>query len=221
MTIDDETLSSESQAVMKNYAVACQKEFWQEVLKVETAYLIQHLEDMREILSVGCGPAIIEGELAQRGFRITGLDVSREALNSAPDRVRTIAARMEDVSLPESSFDAVIYVASLQFIEDYRKALEKTFTVLRPGGRLILMLLNPDSAFIKKKLRDPDSYVCKIRHTDLQEIEKAVAARFVVKTEYFMGVRAEELFVSQDPDWAVLYIITGTKPDGLEGDQEQ
>jgi len=212
---------NEDPKTMDRYVKSCSKDFWQAVFQVELDYLLTHLTGCRDILSVGCGPAFIEGELSKLGFRVTGLDVSREALGHAPDQIRTIAAGIEDVTLPESSFDAVIYVVSLQFIEDYRKALEKTALVLQPCGRIIVMLLNAESAFFKDKMSDPDSYVRKIRHTDLQAIEETMAERFQVHTEYFMGIRQGELFESQDPIWAALYIITGTKPAGMGKGQKK
>jgi ubiquinone/menaquinone biosynthesis C-methylase UbiE len=174
-------------------------------------YLLPHLEGSRDVLSIGCGPAIIESGLSERGFRVTGLDVSQEALACAPDHIRTIAGRAGDMDFPKSSFDAVIYVASLQFIEDYRKAMEKTAQVLRPAGKLIVMLLNPQSAFYKEKAQDPTSYVRKIRHTNLEEIESAIAEHFHIQTEYFMGVRDGNIFKSRETTEASLYVIRGTR----------
>lgn len=204
-------ISKNSPEVIARYLQSCQTEFWQKVFQFELDYLIQHLKGCIDILSVGCGPAIIESALSERGFRVTGLDVSQEALDRAPDSIRTVTARAEDMPFPESSFDAVIYVASLQFIEDYRKAIEKTVRVLRPDGRLVVMLLNPESEFFKAKLCDPNSYVQKIRHMDLRKIEAVIADNFSVHTEYNLGVKGDIIFASRDVAEAVLYIIRGTK----------
>ena len=195
----------------EQYQRSCRTEFWQAVFRAEIDYLSRHLEESKDVLSVGCGPAIIETALSGRGFRVTGLDVSREALDRAPDRVRTVAGRAEDMPFPESSFDAVIYVASLQFVEDYKKALAKTAPVLRPGGKLIIMLLNPASAFFQEKFRDPNSYVSNIRHTNLEEIEGVIAEKFHVRAEYFMGVKDGNIVESRDAGEAVLYVIKGTR----------
>jgi ubiquinone/menaquinone biosynthesis C-methylase UbiE len=203
----------------QTYLQSCRTEFWQKVFRAELEYLLQRLEGSREVLSIGCGPAIIESGLSERGFRVTGLDVSEEALACAPDHIRTIAGRAEDMDFPKSSFDAVIYVASLQFIEDYRKALEKTAQVLRPAGKLIVMLLNPQSAFYKEKAQDPTSYVRKIRHTNLEEIESAIAEYLHIQTEYFMGVKDGNISKSQATDEASLYVIRGTRKH-LKEDQE-
>jgi len=193
------------------YMQSCRTEFWQRVFRIELEYILKHLVKGEEVLSVGCGPAIIESALSERGFTITGLDVSQEALDCAPDSVRTVAARAEDMPFPASSFDAVIYVASLQFIENYRKAIEETTRVLRPEGTLLVMLLNPKSDFFKRKLRDPNSYVGKIRHTDLREIEEVIAEDYGIHGEYLLGVKGDAISESRDMTDAVLYILRGTR----------
>ena len=200
----------------QTYLQTCRTEFWQKIFRTELEYLLQHLEGSRDVLSIGCGPAIIESQLSERGFRVTGLDVSQEALACAPDHIRTVAGRAEDMDFPKSSFDAVIYVTSLQFIEDYRKVMEKTEQVLRPGGKLIVMLLNPQSAFYKEKAQEPNSYVPKIRHTNLEEIECAIAEHFQIETEYFMGVKDGNIFKSQATDEASLYVVRGTRKHSEE-----
>ncbi len=215
--VADKRAGADPNETAKRYLESCRKGFWQEVFQLELKYLVEHLAGCRDILSVGCGPAIIESELAKRGFSVTGLDVSREALDYAPNQVRTVADRAEDMPFPKSSFDAVICVVSLQFVKDYRQVLEKSASVLRPGGRIIVMLLNPESVFFKERLRNSDSYVRRIRHADTRDIERALAVSFQVQAEYLMGVEQGRLFESRDPHRAALYILRGTKlPVGAE-----
>ncbi|MBV5338958.1 MAG: class I SAM-dependent methyltransferase [Deltaproteobacteria bacterium] len=193
------------------YLKSCRSEFWRKVFAAELGYLLQHLNPGDEVLSVGCGPAHIESALTAHGFMVVGLDVSREALACAPDSVRAVAASAEDMPFPDASFDVVLYIASLQFIENYRTALERTARVLKPGGILIAMLLNPASEFFKTRYASGDSYVRKLRHTDLQELEQAAAEWFDTQGEYFMGIDGEELFDSADSATAALYVIKGVK----------
>ncbi|MEZ0329134.1 MAG: class I SAM-dependent methyltransferase [Dissulfuribacterales bacterium] len=202
------------------YVTSCKRDFWQRVFQFETEYLVEHLKGCQNILSVGCGPAMIEGRLAERGFSVTGLDISREALCCAPDMVRTVAGRAEDMSFPINSFDAVIYVASLQFVDDYKRALEKSREVLRPGGRIIVMLLNTASDFFQSKIKNPDSYVNKIKHPDIKPIEETMGALFDIRSEYFLGVYGEEVSLKiSDKSDAALYIISGVK--NMEGSQNR
>jgi len=198
-------------SIDERYIESCRNEFWQKVFRLELGYLIEHLKGCQDVLSVGCGMATIEGALAESGFKVTGLDVSQEALNCAPDTLTTVVARAEDMSFPANSFDASIYVASLQFVDDYRKALEKTASVLRPKGRIVVMLLNPASTFFQERFRDPSSYVSKIKHTDQKAIEDAVARNFTVHSEYFLCVDGNEVSAAAKESDAALYIILGTK----------
>ncbi len=195
---------------MENYLRSCKTEFWKKVFKAELDYILQELKGTKDILSVGCGPAIIEAGLSEHGFNVTGLDISKEALNQAPDSIRTVIGSVENMDFTESSFDAVIYVASIQFIERYKEAIKQSARVLRSGGKLLIMLLNPESEFFKEKTGNPASYINKIKHTNLAEIERTIAERFFVQSEYFLGIKGDKIFQSRNPDLASLYVIKGT-----------
>jgi len=198
-------------AVMEKYLQSCKSEFWKKVFKAELDYILHQLKGTKDILSVGCGPAIIEAGLAEHGFNVTGLDISEEALGQAPDSIRTVAVPAEKMDFASLSFDAVICVTSVQFIERYKEAVKQTARVLRSGGKVLLMLLNPESEFFQRKKQNPDSYVNKIKHTDLSEIEGAAAKYFSIKTEYFLGIKGTKIFQSRDSNVASLYVIKGTK----------
>ena len=204
-------LNTKRLAGMENYLKSCKTEFWKKVFKAELRYILRELKGTKDVLSVGCGPAIIEAGLSKHGFNVTGLDISKEALDQAPDNIRTIVGSAENMDFADSSFDAAIYIASLQFIEKYKEAIKQTVRVLRPGGKLLAIVLNPESDFFKEKTRNPTSYVNKIKHTDLKEIETTIAEHFSVQTEFFLGIRGQEIFESQQPDLASLYVIKGKK----------
>ena len=198
-------------ADMEKYLKSCKTEFWKKVFKAELEYILHELKGAKDILSVGCGPAIIEAGLAEHGFNVTGLDISREALNQAPDSIRTVIGSAENMDFEDCSFDAVIYIASLQFIENYKQAIKHTTRVIRPNGKLLVMLINPESEFFKEKTMEPTSYVNKIKHTDLTEIEKQIARFFSIQTEYFLGIKGQDMLETRNPNLATLYVIKGTK----------
>ena len=196
---------------MNKYLQSCSTEFWRRVFRAELNYILPELKGAKDVLSVGCGPAIIEAGLAEHSFNVTGLDISKEALDQAPNGVRTVAGSAENMNFADSSFDAVIYVASLQFIEKYKEAVKQTARVLRTGGKLLTPLLNPEAEFFKEKTNNPTSYINKIKHTDLTRIERTIAEYFFVETEYFLGIKGRKTFESQDPRLASLYVIKGKK----------
>ncbi len=53
----------------ERYLKSCVSDFWQQVFATELDYLLQHLKPEDEILSVGCGPAMLERMLLAVEFR--------------------------------------------------------------------------------------------------------------------------------------------------------
>lgn len=198
------------------YVKSCAMDFWGQVFDAETSYLLRYLRPGWKVLSVGCGPAHIESRLAEAGIDVVGLDVSRQAISCAPDSLRTVTGSAEELPFADASFDAVIAVASLQFMDDYRCVLQQIARVLPPQGFLIAMLLNPASSFFQAKMAEPHSYVCKIRHTDLEEIAAAAAVHFNLNDEYFLGIeyRQQRVFDDRKPTTASLYVLRGEKKEG-------
>lgn len=93
-----------------------------------------------ELLDVGCGPG--RSTLLMAGENGVGLDISREQLSLASERVTARLVQGDMTSLPfaSDSFDAVSAIYSLIHVsvDDHRRALEEFARVLRPGGTLLV-----------------------------------------------------------------------------------
>ena len=198
------------EGIVDRYVQSSKTAFWHEIEKIELNYIVEHLTGYKMILSVGCGPALIESELSQHGFYVTAMDISLEFLDQL-EKVNPVAAQAEKMPFRESSFDAVVYVASLQFIEDIKGAIEQTYQILRPTGAIMVFLLNPLSDFVAYKVRDRKSYFHSIKHMDLNEIEDMIKVLFTVQSEYYLGIHGQRIFSSNNITEAALYVIQGVK----------
>ena len=109
------------------------------------AYLLPHLNAGMDLLDVGCGPATITADLANRVApgRVVGLDAASGALEAARATLaeRDLPARVEltdgDVmSLPfdDGTFDVAHAHQVLQHLSDPVDALAEMRRVTRPGG---------------------------------------------------------------------------------------
>jgi len=136
---------------MEKYLQSCKTEFWKKVFEAELHYILRELKGTKDILSVGCGPAIIETGLSEHGFNVTGLDISKEALGQAPDSIRAVAGSAENMDFADSSFDAAIYIASVQFIENIKKRLNRLPVSSDQVASFWLCYLIPNHSFLKKK----------------------------------------------------------------------
>lgn len=101
------------------------------------------------VLDVGCGTGNYTIELAKRGADVIGIDSSEEMLawarikaQKADIEASFMAADATNLPFPDSSFDIVISNGLLCFLKEPEKALIEMRRVLKPGGRLVVGVLN-------------------------------------------------------------------------------
>ena len=118
---------------------------------VETIAALLELEPGAQVLDCPCGHGRIANALAQRGFRVAGLDTSALFLEHARADAREKGVDVEYVlgdmrNLPwRERFDAVVnwFGSFGYFSDEQNKAVLKQFCdAVRPGGRLVLEAQN-------------------------------------------------------------------------------
>lgn len=102
-----------------------------------------------EVLDAGMGPGRLCGELAARGWTVSGIDASEEMVQAArerlPDRsANLLRAEIESLPFDSGSFDAVAATGVLEYA-DVPRALAELARVLRPGGSAVVSYPNPDA----------------------------------------------------------------------------
>ncbi|PWV49496.1 methyltransferase domain-containing protein [Chitinophaga sp. S165] len=104
--------------------------------------LIEWLEpkEGENILDLGCGTGELTSQIAASGAKVTGLDSSASMIASAQQHFPDVTFKVADAtsfSLPEK-FDAVFSNATLHWVRQQEKALDRIWNHLKPGGRLVL-----------------------------------------------------------------------------------
>lgn len=189
-----------------------ESDFGRRILEKEAGYVYEELKDCGEILDVGCGIGTFERELSD--LNITGLDISEEMIEEARKRSdkQFVRGNAESLEFDDASFDAVFYVATLEFVTDYKTAVREAWRVTRPGGMMLVIMLNPESRYFQEQSQDEDSYFRKVLHRDLEEIREYISKFYeITKSEYFLGIAGQEIFESSDKKYASLYSIVGRK----------
>lgn len=121
-----------------------------------------------EILDVACGPGALTLELAAHVARATGLDLTPAMLEQARqaqaksgltnvDWVEGNAARLP---FADACFSLVTCSAAFHHFDNPRGVLAEMIRVCRPGGRVAIMDVTPDSSKAEaydrmEKMRDP------------------------------------------------------------------
>lgn len=96
-----------------------------------------------QALDLACGTGDIAFELARRGARVVGLDVTHRMLQLAQAKthagppVRFVTGDMMALPFPDASFDLVTTGYGIRNVPRIEPALEEIRRVLRPGGLLL------------------------------------------------------------------------------------
>jgi SAM-dependent methyltransferase len=107
------------------------------------------------ILDLGCGQGVLAPYIARADAHYIGIDASPRLLDLARKRhgrsgrfllgdARRLAALKE---LSPCSFEAVVFLLSLQDMDPLEEALTGTAWALKPGGRVVLLLTHPAFRF--------------------------------------------------------------------------
>lgn len=117
--------------------------------RVESSVLLRALGPLagRRIAEVGCGTGRLAALLAGRGAAVVGVDADPAMLAVAATRVpgRLVRGDAAQLPLPDASVDAAVALATLEFTADPARVLGEMVRVTRPGGRVVVAVLNPHS----------------------------------------------------------------------------
>ena len=102
------------------------------------------------VVDLACGQGRVARELARRGARVVGVDISPALLERArqaeleyPRGIAYVQADLATWSAGETSFDAAICNYGLSDIDDLDGALKTIAAALRPDGIFVWSILHP------------------------------------------------------------------------------
>ncbi len=117
------------------------------------------------LLDAGCGEGRHCFGALERGARVVGLDLDREALRLASGALRTRAEKLGSLGavlhgdafhLPfrDATFDRVICAEVMEHVHDYRAAARELARVTKPGGRIAVTIPTATSEHLYLRLGD-------------------------------------------------------------------
>ncbi|HEX2620261.1 MAG TPA: class I SAM-dependent methyltransferase, partial [Phototrophicaceae bacterium] len=120
-------------------------------LAIPAAMQLLNLQKGETVLDIGAGQGVLAQYVADQGAKYTGVDVSPRLLELARQHhgrhgrfIKADACRLEASSeLKAASFDAIVFLLSLQDIDPLSQALHSAAAMLKPGGRAVLLMTHP------------------------------------------------------------------------------
>jgi len=164
----------------------------------------------KSVLEVGCGAGIDLVRFARGGARVTGIDLSKTAIDLAfknfdqtGKSADLFVMNGECMQFADDTFDMVYAHGVLQYTADAEAMIEEMHRVLKPGGEAIMMVYNKNSwlnlmrKVTKVPLEHEDAPVLKKFSTrELRQLlqpfrdYRIVPERFPVKTKLHSGWKA-------------------------------
>ena len=161
-------------------------------------------EDCRKLkfLEVGCGAGANLGWLAEQGVRISGIDISQEALSLCHKVLKhkglgknidiLTHGSASDIACPDEHFDGIIESCVFQHLpSDLRvKAFSEVVRLLKPGGLFIGHMLNRKHTTYKKhvyKMNQKEPGTLFLNRENIKEkinLEDIGLTHFFTKSEY-------------------------------------
>jgi SAM-dependent methyltransferase len=118
-----------------------------------------------DVLDAGCGEGYLSRLLAGRGSRPVGVDICRELVEAAREKAAAdgldLAYEIADVAalpVPDGTVDLVVANHLLNDLRDPVPAVGEFARVLRPGGRLVAIMLHPCFYGVRGTISDPAGY---------------------------------------------------------------
>jgi len=126
-------------------------------LEKELLYNLAELRHGERGLDVGTGSGHFAVDLAAHGLIVVGVDLSAPMLSVAQSKgsaVRFVRGDAATLPLAASAFDLVLSVTTLEFVAHPEQAIDEMWRAVRPGGRLVVGVLNALSPWAWARRRE-------------------------------------------------------------------
>jgi tellurite methyltransferase len=134
--------------------------------KTPAKFLAENFDYIKEgstVLDMGMGEGRNAVFLAQKGHKVTGVDISSVAIKKSymlakefDVKIKGVVASLESYQIPDESFDAII---CFYYVD--RNLISKMRQWLKPGGVIIYEAYTLKQKTKKDHHKDPDSYYLK------------------------------------------------------------
>jgi len=105
--------------------------------------LVESLND-KELLDAGCGTGWFSVEGANRGAKVTSMDLGPKLLSEVEKKVASmrVVGSVLDIPFPANYFDVVVCSEVIEHLPIKQLALDELYRVLKPGGIIVISTPN-------------------------------------------------------------------------------
>jgi ubiquinone/menaquinone biosynthesis C-methylase UbiE len=112
----------------------------------------------KPLLEIGCGTGHWTRFFRQKGFKLTAIDLSEKMLEKAkqknPENVHFEKMNVEEMKFKDLTFENIVMITTLEFVENRDQAFLEIDRILKPGGFLLVGCLNELSEMGRQKMEN-------------------------------------------------------------------
>lgn len=115
-------------------------------LSKKLGWINKHNQNAGNLLDYGCGTGEFLNHCQKNGWQVKGLEIAEGPRIQAKENYHlNVAEPAELENINPDTFDVITLWHVLEHVSDLRGLLEKLVLRLKPGGKLVLALPNPES----------------------------------------------------------------------------
>ncbi|WP_298920506.1 class I SAM-dependent methyltransferase [uncultured Roseobacter sp.] len=184
------------------------QETYERKLKITRSHLKPHMD----VMEFGCGTgstALIHAPFVKH---ILALDFSEQMIRIAQDKARDqgienvtfMTNRIEDFDPPAHRYDAVLGMSILHLLPDQRRAIAKTYDMLKPGGYFFssTACLSGEMSWFRPIIAIGSALrlLPKVAFFTVEELQSMLQdAGFIIETSWKPGPRKGVFIVAKKP----------------------
>ena len=131
----------------------------------------------RKLLEIGCGTGHWSQFFDENGFEVMGVDVSERMISKALEKkLQNTSFYIDDghfLPFKDGVFDVTAAIVTLEFVRDAELVVrEMARCTRRPGGQLLIGVLNVLARFNRKRQQSPESLYVKARLFSPRQIKQ-------------------------------------------------
>jgi ubiquinone/menaquinone biosynthesis C-methylase UbiE len=134
----------------------------------------------KQLLDVGCGTGHWSAFFSLHGFQVTGIDISEPMIKIAKSKaIANVSFHLADAhALPfdDNHFDVSAAITTVEFVQDVTLVLQEMLRCThKPGGRILIGVLNARAPINRRRRKNPDSLYTKAQWFTPRQIKKLLA----------------------------------------------
>ncbi len=173
-------------------------------------------KNLGKVIEFGCGTGYFTKVIAKNAKYVTATDISKEMLGMAKKQLKNYKnvsfqeVNCKETNFSDKEFDTVLMVNLLHVLKKPNQALEETYRILKPSGKLIVIdltsygmkkfeMLKLGFRYLRKMGKPPKADKGNLSPKDLETLAKNVGFRIEenkllgdkgkIKALYFKGVK--------------------------------